>query len=67
MRRFLDGYYPMRVSMTVRLETNRLRLVKAVPAEQSGFSLWHKGREIGYDTEFEGILYTVIRFDMPSP
>lgn len=31
MRRFLDGFYPMRVSMRVRVDTPKLRFVEAHP------------------------------------
>lgn len=63
MRKFLDGYYPMRVSLRIRLETDRLRFVESIPEEQPGFRLWRQGREIGYDAVFEGVLNTVLRFD----
>lgn len=62
MRRFLDGYYPIRVSMAVTLETGRLRFIASEPAEQPGFRLWHAERELGFDTLFEGILRTTLRF-----
>lgn len=67
MRRFLDGYYPMRVSMTVRLATDKLRFVASVPPDQPGFTLRQQGDEVGYDTVFEGILTTVLRFDRIDP
>lgn len=63
MRKFLDGYYPMRVSMTVRLETDKLRFVESIPEEQPGFKVWRQDREVGYDAVFEGVLTTVMRFD----
>ncbi|MCU0840899.1 MAG: hypothetical protein MUC79_04150 [Thiobacillaceae bacterium] len=64
MRKFLDGYYPLRVSMTVRLETPRLRFVDAYPEEQTGFHVWRRDTEVGYDALFEGELRTVLRFDL---
>ncbi|MGQ9685038.1 MAG: hypothetical protein ACUVT2_01855 [Thiobacillaceae bacterium] len=67
MRRFLDGFYPMRVSMTVRLDTDKLHFVESIPAEQPGFRLEQRDKEIGYDALFEGILYTVLRFDRVQP
>lgn len=67
MRRFLDGFYPMRVSMTVRLNTDRLRFVASTPADQPGFVLRQQGNEVGYDALFEGILTTVLRFDRIEP
>lgn len=67
MRRFLDGFYPMRVSMTVRLDTDKLRFVEAIPEHQPGFTLRHQANEVGYDAVFEGILTTVLRFDRVQP
>ncbi len=67
MRRFLDGFYPMRVSMTVRLDTDKLRFVESIPEDQPGFTLRQQGNEVGYDTVFEGILTTVLRFDRVQP
>ncbi len=67
MRRFLDGYYPMRVSMTVRLATDKLRYLDATPPEQPGFRLRHQGNEVSYDTVFEGMLSTVLRFERIKP
>lgn len=64
MRKFLDGYYPMRVSMTVKLETPRLRFVEASPEDQPGFRVWQGTDTVGYDTLFEGELRTVLRFDL---
>jgi hypothetical protein len=63
MRKFLDGYYPMRVSMAVHLRTSRLRFVDIEPAAQEGFRVWSTANGVGYDTVFQGELRTVIRFD----
>ncbi len=70
MRRFLDGYYPIRVSMAVTLETRRLRFIASEPEEQPGFRIWRGEGEIGFDTLFEGVLRTTLRFaetSAPSP
>ncbi len=67
MRRFLDGFYPMWVFMQVRLDTPKLRFVEAQPKTQPGFQFWQRDNEVGYDTVFEGILYTVMRFDRIQP
>ncbi len=64
MRRFLDGYYPMRVSMTVRLAAPRLRYVTIEPAPQTGFQVNVDKTEVRYETVFEGKLRTVIHFDL---
>lgn len=63
MRKFLDGFYPMRVSMAVHLQTRRLRFVDIEPDAQEGFRVWSTPNGVGYDTVFEGVLRTVIRFD----
>lgn len=62
MRRFLDGYYPMRVSMTVSLGASGLRFDSLTPTAQPGFSVRVGQTEVGYDTWFEGRLTTAIRF-----
>jgi len=67
MRRFLDGFYPMRVSMTVKLDTGKLRIIDSAPGDQPGFTVRLQGNEVGYDTVFEGILTTVLRFDCVQP
>lgn len=65
MRRFLDGYYPMHVSMEVRLHTRRLRFLDITPARQQGFEVSVTPRRVRFDTWFEGRLQTLIRF-MPA-
>ncbi len=62
MRKFLDGYYPMRVSMAVRLPGERLRFVGITPHEQSGFRVWQSAGAVHYEALFEGRLETEIRF-----
>jgi hypothetical protein len=62
MRRFLDGYYPMRVSLNVRWDIPELRFLSIEPAAQTGFSLTRNPREIGFDAVFEGELRTRIQF-----
>ena len=62
MRRFLDGYYPMRASLTVRLDTDNIRFAGAQPDAQPGFNTWQRGREIGYEAYFEGMLRLEMRF-----
>ncbi|MCS6787246.1 MAG: hypothetical protein NZ524_09490 [Thiobacillaceae bacterium] len=67
MRRFLDGYYPMRVSMRVELATDQVRFSDASPVAQPGFRLWQSGNAVGYEALFEGRLSTVLRFDPVEP
>ncbi len=67
MRRFLDGYYPMRVTMAINLGGSGLRFDSSVPASQPGFNLHVSRDEVGYDTWFEGKLTTAIRFVEMGP
>lgn len=66
MRRFLDGYYPMHVSMDVRLRTDRLRYLDITPAKQDGLEVSAGPHEVKFDAWFEGRLRTLIRF-IPVP
>lgn len=62
MRQFLDGYYPMRVSMQVSFPGNSLQIVNTLPEAQPGFAMKKQSGKISYDTIFEGKLRTMIRF-----
>lgn len=62
MRRFLDGYYPMRVSMRVSWDMPDLHFVDITPSPQSGFSLTESANEVAYEALFEGALRTQIIF-----
>lgn len=62
MRRFLDGYYPMRVTMEVRLFTRQLRFLDITPQRQEGFHVTVSRRAVKFDGWFEGRLQTLIRF-----
>jgi len=62
MRRFLDGFYPMRVSADVKLDTRDLCLAALTPDSQQGFEVWNEERTIHYNAWFEGKLYTNFTF-----
>lgn len=62
MRRFLDGYYPMRVTLAVHYPCDRLRLAEVSPAPQLGFSLSEGDCRVDLSAWFEGRLNTEIRF-----
>ena len=61
MRRFLDGYYPMEVSIRIRYPAQLMALQTFEPAPQPGFILHTAPGEIELDARFEGRLQT--RFD----
>lgn len=62
MRRFLDGYYPMRVSLDVTVKTDKLRFADITPNVGKGFKVWNGQNTVSYDAWFEGKLSTEIRF-----
>ena len=62
MRRFLDGYYPIRVSMDIRYAGTGLRPTRVSPVEQQGFAIYRKTDSIGFDAVFEGMLRTEFNF-----
>ncbi len=62
MRRFLDGYYPMRVSLDVTVKTDKLRFADISPNSGKGFRVWQGHNTVHYDAWFEGKLRTEIRF-----
>lgn len=65
MRRFLDGYYPMHVTLDVRYPQG-LVLVEHFPEAQPGVSLTRQPGHLTLDTWFEGILRTRFIFRDPS-
>ena len=62
MRRFLDGYYPLRVSADVALESRRLAYADIDPPPQPGFYVWQNGSTVHFDAWFDGRLVTRLRF-----
>jgi hypothetical protein len=63
MRRFLDGYYPMRVSIDIEVPRDHLRFLDIRPQRQAGFSVRETAKGVYVDTWFEGKLYTEVRFE----
>jgi hypothetical protein len=62
MRRFLDGYYPMRVELVVEYPVEALRYVRATPEAQPGMRILEETGRIRIDATFEGRLTTEVRF-----
>lgn len=63
MRKFLDGYYPMRVTLHVDYPAKTLNLIDITPAAQPGLSVAEKPGAIRIEAVFEGELQTLIQFD----
>jgi len=65
MRKFLDGYFPMRVSMEIKLP-DKLVFVAIEPREQKGFRVVKDEQGIHFDAWFEGKLETRIQFQLQT-
>jgi hypothetical protein len=63
MRRFLDGYYPMRVSMDIEIADGDLRLLGTEPRRQAGFEVEETGSGVRLDALFEGRLKTSVHIE----
>lgn len=66
MRRFLDGYFPIRVSMVVVFAGTGLKPIAVSPKNQAGFAIWRKEGRMGFDTVFEGKLRTEFSFEVDT-
>lgn len=63
MRRFLDGYYPIRVSLDLNFTQTSLELLDVTPPSQTGFEVvQHDKGLVHVDTVFEGKLQTEFHF-----
>lgn len=61
MRKFLDGYFPMRVTIDISLP-GTLQYSDMTPPQQPGLTVDHHQQSVHIDTWFEGKLMTRIRF-----
>lgn len=62
MRKFLDGYYPMQVSLHVNYPSGLLRVMTISPTRQTGFEIKQNSGQINIEALFEGELRTKIAF-----
>lgn len=62
-RRFLDGYYPMRVTMDVDLPSEELQFGAITPMEQEGFKVEYDKNSMQVDALFVGELSIEVHFD----
>jgi len=61
-RRFLDGFYPLRVSLDIHYPDMALRFLDATPFHDKGIKIQHSDNRMFIDAFFEGHLFTEIRF-----
>jgi len=62
MRKFLDGYYPIHVTININFKATDLKLVQFKPMVQSGFNVTQTPQSINMDAWFEGRLKTQLTF-----
>ncbi|MET0106660.1 MAG: alpha/beta hydrolase [Sedimenticola sp.] len=65
MRRFLDGYYPMFISLTVTYP-EQFSIQAIAPTPRAGFSITKKTGQVKLSGWFEGKLFTRIHFQPAS-
>lgn len=65
MRKFLDGYYPMRVTLEIVYPEHALRLIDVSPPPQPGLAVVEQAGHLRLDAVFEGELTTLIQFEQP--
>lgn len=63
MRKFLDGYYPMRVTLEIDYPPQTLQLIDIAPPAQPGLKLDAARGVIRLDALFEGELRSLIQFE----
>lgn len=62
MRRYLDGYFPIRVSLDLNYATTGLQLVRMHPTAQTGYIVRYGDGSVHIDALFEGKLETEFQF-----
>ena len=62
MRSFLDGYYPMHVTLEVVLPPGEWQLFSTRPASQPGFEVQYRAGMVRADAWFSGMLRTEFHF-----
>lgn len=63
MRKFLDGYYPMQVSLQLKYPEQLLQVIDISPADQQGFHIRQEKGLINIEALFEGELRTQVQFE----
>ena len=62
MRRFLDGFYPLRLSVVIEYPPALLQPADIEPSPQPGFLVDRSPGRIELDALFEGMLHTRVDF-----
>lgn len=62
MRKFLDGYFPIHVTIDVNFKDTGLKLLLVEPAAQAGFKITQTEKTVNMEAWFEGRLKTKLTF-----
>ena len=62
MRKFLDGYYPIHVTIDVNFKATDLELILVEPVAQDGFEITQTAKTVNMEAWFEGRLKTSLTF-----
>ena len=62
MRKFLDGYFPIHVTINVDFKATDLKLLLVEPFAQDGFKVSQTAKTVNLDAWFEGRLKTELTF-----
>lgn len=65
-RRFLDGYYPYRLTFRVIFADTGLQAVRTQPQAQTGFNIHQQQDNVLIETLFEGMLTIEVNFRLTS-
>lgn len=61
-RKFLDGYFPMHVTLNIIYPDDLLIFKSTKPANQTGFDVQKKKGQVNISAWFEGMLFTEVTF-----
>lgn len=62
-RRFLDGYFPMRVTVEVNFPGEKLKYLRSIPNKQPGLNITSNTNKVALNALFEGKMNTELRFE----
>ncbi len=63
-RKFLDSYFPYKVTLDIDYPSSKIQFVKSVPASQKGFHIEQKQNNLFIESLFVGKLNTKFEFEL---
>ena len=65
-RKYLDGYFPLHVTVDVQFPTSLLRVVRVIPTAQPGFAVTYASGRVHINAWFAGMLTIEVHFTRSS-